>query len=105
LSCLSFLVALSLHVGLDNNYNSVHPHVRCDTENVNVGVYYNSERNISTYISKEYSFIEYGIVTGYSGFDIAPMIRFKKDNWFIAPAYETQGNLGFIVGWEYQISP
>ena len=29
MSCLSLLVALSLHVGLDGNYNNVHPHARC----------------------------------------------------------------------------
>ena len=107
MSCLSFLIAVSLHVGLENDYNSIHPHARCTLDNNIFGTYYNSERNISAYAGKSFSFydtkLELGLVTGYSGFDIAPMIRLKKDYWFIAPAYETTGNLGIVIGMEYKL--
>ena len=96
MNCFSFLVALSLHVGLEGDYNYIHPHVRCDiNNNTIVGVYYNSEENISFYV---------GLVTGYSGIDIAPMIRVKKGNWFISPAYETpSNNVGVVFGYEFKL--
>jgi len=31
------------------------------------------------------------------------MFRVKKDKWFIAPAYETTGNLGLVVGIEFNL--
>tara|TARA_R110002012_G_scaffold3520_4_gene16388 strand:+ start:802 stop:1092 length:291 start_codon:yes stop_codon:yes gene_type:complete len=96
-------VALSMHVGLDNNYNSVHPHVRCDVDNTIFGTYYNSERKLSAYVGKKYKFIEYGLVTGYSGYDVAPMIRIIHGNWFLAPGYEVTGNIGLIIGMEYKL--
>ena len=96
-----------MHVGLDNSYNNIHPHARCTIDNTIVGAYYNSEYSISSYIGKIYKYksleIEYGLVTGYTGYDIAPMLRIKKDNFFIAPAYETTGNVGFIIGLEYKL--
>ena len=107
MSCLSLLVALSMHVGLDNNYNSIHPHARCTVDNTIVGIYYNSEYNISSYIGKIHKYksleIEYGLVTGYSGMDIAPMFRVEKDGFFIAPSYETEGNTGIVLGIEFKI--
>jgi len=39
LSCLSLLVALSMHVGLENEYNSIHPHARCTIDNTILGAY------------------------------------------------------------------
>tara|TARA_R100001015_G_C4439187_1_gene33415 strand:+ start:209 stop:493 length:285 start_codon:yes stop_codon:yes gene_type:complete len=94
-----------MHVGLENEYNSVHPHARCEINNTISGVYYNSESNLSAYIGKKYSIFEYGVVTGYSGMDLAPMIRIKKDNWFIAPAYEVGGNVGLVIGLEFKLYP
>ena len=107
MSCLSLLLALSMHVGLDNEYNSIHPHARCTIDNTILGTYYNSEYNVSSYIGKIYNYnnleIEYGLVTGYTGSNIAPMFRVKKDKWFIAPTYETTGNLGLVVGIEFNL--
>jgi hypothetical protein len=31
------------------------------------------------------------------------MIRYKKDFWFVAPAYEVDGNTGLTIGIEYQL--
>mgnify|MGYP001239234137 FL=1 len=107
MSCLSLLVALSLHIGLEGNYNNVHPHARCDIDNTITGAYYNSEENISFYVGKKIPIynaeLEVGLVTGYSGANIAPMIRVTKDSWFVAPAYETTGNIGFVIGYEFKL--
>ena len=59
MSCLSFLIAISMHVGLENNYNEIHPQIRCNKENNIYGVFYNSEKNISWFIGKKYKYIEY----------------------------------------------
>ena len=103
MSCLSLLFALSLHVGLEGDYNNYHPHARCQKNTLISGVYYNSEDRISTYVGMEYKGLELGLVTGYESEDILPMIRYKKNNWFISPAYENNGTYGITVGWEIKL--
>lgn len=100
-TCIALSLAISMHLGLDNNYNNLHPHARCSIDNTITGVYYNSEDNISAYIGKKYDNIELGIVTGYSGNEIVPMIRYVKDNFFISPAYESNGRYGITIGIEF----
>ena len=102
MSCLSFFIAVSMHVGLQNDYNSLHPHARCSLDSFMFGTYYNSERNISNYIGKDFNGLEIGLVTGYA-YDVVPMIRYKKDIWFIAPAYEVNGNTGLTIGVELEL--
>jgi hypothetical protein len=69
MGCLSLLLALSFHVGLEGDYNSVHPHGRCTVDNWITGAYYNSEENVSYYVGKKISNIdnnwdlEIGLVT------------------------------------------
>jgi len=46
---------------------------------------------------------ELGLVTGYTSEDVLPMIRYKKNNWFISPAYENNGTYGITVGWEIKL--
>ena len=103
MSCLSLLFAASLHVGLEGNYNSYHPHARCEKENLISGIYYNSEDKISTYVGLKHNSFELGIVSGYSHNKIVPMIRYKKNNWFIAPAIETNGTKGLVIGLEFKL--
>ena len=103
MSCLSLLFALSLHVGLEGDYNSYHPHARCEKDSLISGIYYNSEDRISSYVGLQYEGLELGLVTGYTYNDIIPMIRYKKDNWFIAPAYEKSGSKGIVIGLEFKI--
>ena len=103
MNCLSLLFALSLHVGLEGDYNSYHPHARCEKDSLISGIYYNSEDRISSYVGLQYEGLELGLVTGYSYSDIVPMIRYKKDNWFIAPAYEKGGSKGIVIGLEFKI--
>ena len=102
MSCLSFFIAASMHLGLQGDYNNLHPHARCDLQSFMFGFYYNSERKISHYIGKDFKGLEIGLVTGYQ-YDVVPMIRYKKDFWFVAPAYEVDGNTGLTIGIEYQL--
>ena len=99
-TCIALSLAISMHLGLENDYNNLHPHARCSIDNTIAGVYYNSEDNISTYIGMKYDNIELGIVTGYESNDILPMIRYVNNGFFISPAYETNGNYGVVIGIE-----
>ena len=108
MSCIGLFLAISLHVGLEAEYNQVHPHARCTVENSIAGVYYNSEDNFSAYIGKQIQinsgFLEIGLVNGYTTSKVVPMIRYKKHNFFISPAYEKyqgQENIGLVLGLEF----
>ena len=74
MNCLSLMLALSMHVGLEGNYNSIHPHARCQQDALISGVYYNSEDNISAYVGLEHNGFELGLVTGYTYADVVPMM-------------------------------
>ncbi len=93
MDCLSLLLTLTVHVGMTGEFNGINPHVRCDIDNYSTGMYYNSEKNISFYVSRNLrlpeSEIEIGLVTGYKDAKALPLIRWKKNNWFIAPMYAT----------------
>jgi hypothetical protein len=101
MGCLSLLFAISMHVGLEGNYNSFHPHARCQQDTLISGVFYNSEKKISTYVGMQRKGFEIGLVTGYTYADVVPMIRYKKNNWFITPAIEKGGNKGLVIGLEF----
>ena len=101
MSCLSLLFAASLHLGLENKYNNLHPHARCQVDSFISGVYYNSEEKVSAYIGLEHEGWELGLVTGYTYADVVPMIRYKKNNWFITPAVESNGSKGIVIGLEF----
>ena len=108
MNCLSIALAVSLHLGLEGDYNALHPHARCDVNNTVAGVYLNSEKNLSGYVAYQFQMpydieLELGWVTGYhTDKEVAPMFRIVKDNWFITPAYETKPNenWGITVGFE-----
>ena len=107
MSCLSLLLAVSIHVGLEGDYQNVHPHVRCEVEHsilnsTIVGAYYNSESKVSTYVGQRFGRVEVGVVTGYSSYSLLPMIRVTYGNWYITPAYE-KDNWGIVLGWETKI--
>ena len=91
MNCISILLTLSLHLGMSGDFNEINPHVRCDVANSSFGVYYNSEKDISFYMSQNVrlpkSEVEIGLATGYRDADVVPIIRWKKNNWFIAPMY------------------
>ena len=102
-------VAISLHLFLDGNYNPIHPYAQLEQNGWTTGVYLNSEENVSLYASKTYTLykeyeLELGAVTGYSDADVLPMIRLKKDNFFVMPATETwdgEKNIGLVMGYQF----
>ena len=102
-TCLSILLAVSTHLGLDGNYNGAHPHARCTIDNWITGAYYNSEKNASYYVGRKILNFEIGLVTGYTSHDVLPMIRYIKNNWFVTPAYEKSNGLGLTVGYEFTL--
>ena len=107
MNCLSILLVTSIHIGMAGEYNEIHPHVKCQVENMNIGVYYNSEKETSTYMSFDLELpkmnIEIGLATGYKLAPVVPLIRFKKDNYFLSPIYNPNGDSGIVIGFEYKI--
>ena len=103
INCISMFFAVSMHMGLEGNYNYLHPHARCQVDSLISGVYYNSEDNISFYSGLEHNGLEIGLVTGYTNSKIIPMIRYKKNNLFISPALEDGNNYGIVLGLEFKI--
>lgn len=101
-------VALSAHIGLEGEYNNIHPHGRVQCKSYISGVYYNSEERASFYAGFEKQLlrdltIEIGVVDGYQyDKEIAPYGRIKYKNYFIAPAYENNfENIGAVIGIEF----
>ena len=76
---IELALGLSLHLGLNNNYNEIHPHVRWSEQGFIAGAYYNSESNISAYGGYRLEYgdvgLEAGAVTGYSKADVMPFGR------------------------------
>ena len=58
-TCLSLLLAVSTHLGLEGDYNNIHPHARCTIDNWIAGAYHNSEENVSYYVGKRIPNIDY----------------------------------------------
>jgi hypothetical protein len=109
-SCLALLLSYSLHVNTEGDYNTIHPHIQCEHNNRIIGSYYNSENRFSFYIGKKFEFkqwtIDTTIVTGYQVSPIQPMIRFKRNNFYIVPMYEryiNDINYGIVIGYEVRI--
>ena len=102
-------IAISLHLFLDGNYNPIHPYAQMEKNDWAIGTYYNSESKISTYVSKTFDLgkdfeLELGAVTGYSDAKVLPMVRLKKDKFFIAPVTETwngKRNIGIVTGIQF----
>lgn len=105
-------LAASLHLGIGDGWNAIHPCARYLTEDVTVGVYLNSERTLSAYVSHTFRhddwFFELGAVSGYSGGDLVPMARagyiFSDDiAIFAGPAYSLNKGAGLVVGLEFSV--
>lgn len=113
---LLWAIALSSHLGLEGDYNSIHPHVRLFEDGYIAGAYYNSEERVSAYAGYrlepvDQAGIEIGLVTGYPAFGtVAPYARGTYDvgntRFFVAPVFETRNNktnIGVVLGIEFQI--
>ena len=101
---LTLSLALTLHLGFEGDYNSIHPQIRYTQDDFITGLYYNSESNISYYAGRVSPIgeidLEYGIVTNYSDAPIAPFVRAKYKNFFVAPGLE-RDNIGLVFGVEF----
>jgi len=99
-------LALSLHLGFNNDYNAIHPHVRYTENSAIAGAYYNSENAVSFYGGKRWEFgeigLEAGAVTGYTTAPVLPYLRATYDDFFIAPAIEGEDNVGVVFGYEFK---
>lgn len=102
-------LGLSLHIGLDRDYNEIHPHVRFYEDGAIAGAYYNSVERISFYGGYRLEptdriGLEVAITTGYPAYgELAPMVRGTFDfndniRMFAAPAIESYGNDSSSVG-------
>ena len=100
---LTLSIALSLHLGLEGDYNSIHPHLRYTDNNFITGIYYNSESNVSPYAGYKIEHndlgLEFGIVGNYSDAPIGPYLRGTYKNFFIAPGVEGD-TVGIVLGIE-----
>ena len=107
MNCLVLGLALSMHVGLENNYNQVHPYVMCEQNQVTTGIYHNSLDIISVVLAKEFDLtddltLDVGIVSGYV-YDVVPMIILKYKNLFLMPALEDD-RTGLVFGYQYEFN-
>lgn len=106
---IALCLALSTHISLPGEWNEVHPCLRLRQDVFIAGVFLNSENTVSTYAGVELiykkTFLELGVVTGYSDADVLPFIRAgimldENLKLFVAPAY-TEDNVGAVLGVEY----
>ena len=111
---LIWALAISTHLGMEGDYNSIHPHVRFLEDGAIAGAYHNSMDRISFYagsrIEAGAAGLEFALVTGYDEIaSIAPYIRGTYDlgnvRGFVAPTGEVwngETNIGVVFGIEYQ---
>ena len=107
LEALTISLGLSTHIGFDEEYHSVHPHIRYTNEKFITGAYYNSLENLSVYAGvrteKNNFGFEAALVTGYNNGSFIPYIRGTYDigkmQMFIAPGVESK-DIGVVLGIE-----
>ena len=103
---IELALALSLHMGLEGDYNEIHPHVRYNDQNYIAGVYYNSESRVSFYAGKRWEYNDFGLeagaVTGYPQSSIMPYVRGTYKDFFVAPALESDNTVGAVIGYEFK---
>ena len=107
MGCLQLIMAVSIHIGYLGNYYSLHPDLRCTTQNIIAGAYYNSGQRVSVYAGRKVAmgdgFLEIGLSSGY-GDEAIPMLRYRKGNIFVVPAYQDSKKekvYGLLIGWQF----
>lgn len=105
-------LALSLHLGLQEKYNNLHPQIRLQYQDIISGIYYNSEDKLSVYAGLEFKkglwSHELGIVSGYDS-ELQPFVRttyaiLDNTKLFVAPAIENvdgKQSVGVVLGIEF----
>jgi hypothetical protein len=110
-----FGLALSTHLGLTQEYNEIHPHVRLEQDGWIAGSYYNSESTISYYGGHRVEYNQFGFEFGItSGYDyLGTLVPFGRGTYdvnnntqlFVAPAPERIDetiNMGVVIGTEFR---
>jgi len=111
---LIWAIAISTHLGMEGDYNEVHPHVRFSEDGFIAGSYYNSMERISVYAGSRVEMgaagLEFAAVTGYD--EVAPISPYIRGTYdlgnvraFAAPTAEVWNgdtNIGVVFGIEYQ---
>ena len=62
LDYLTLSLALSLHLGMDGEYNELHPHIRYQDNKFISGAYYNSLNKISLYAGIRHEINNFGMM-------------------------------------------
>lgn len=96
-------IALSLHLGLAGEYNSVHPYISYERDKIIAGAYYNSVERISIYGGVKYEFskdtsIELGLVSGYNS-NVIPMAKLNHKQFYVMPAADEK--VGIVIGIQF----
>jgi hypothetical protein len=101
-------LALSTHFNLVNSYNTFHPHIRVEKDNLIAGAYVNSLYTVSSYIGVKYTpvdpvYVEVGGITGYPDINVFGRVGYLLNDYniFVAPGLEGD-RIGLIFGLEYQ---
>ena len=111
---LIWAIAISTHLGLNGDYNGIHPHVRLYEDGGIAGAYYNSMERISLYAGQRLEYgdagLEFALVTGYD--EVAPISPYIRGTYdlgnvraFASPTAEVwngETNIGVVFGIEYQ---
>jgi len=102
---IEYIIAFSMHIGMGDNYNSIHPRIQWNQENMLVGAYLNSHSEISTFVAHRWEHedfgLEVGLVTGYNVAPVVPFVKVDYKSWWAAPAIH-EGSVGFIFGYEWK---
>jgi hypothetical protein len=106
-------LGLSIHAGMQGDYNGLHPHVRFLEDGAIAGAYYNSMDRVSVYaghrVESGAAGLEFALVTGYDELDmpVAPYVRGTYDlgkvRAYASPTmekYNDDVNLGVVFGIE-----
>lgn len=100
---LIFSIALSTHIGFSGDFNNMHPRLTYKQQDYITGVYYNSESRPSVFVGREIVTgpftLEVGVVSGYSDYPVAPMVKLNYGKFFVAPAV-SDGIPGLVTGIE-----
>ena len=101
---LELIISLSLHIGMGDDYNAVHPQIRWNQDDYIAGVYLNSHAELSAFIGhrwekNDFGF-ELGLVTGYNIAPVVPFFKVDYNNFYVAPAIH-EGQVRAIVGYEW----
>ena len=108
MNCLAIGLALSMHIGLQGEYNQAHPYATCETDKTIVGAYYNSEENLSLVGAYKFELgndfiLGAGVVTGYYHYPAVPMLRLRYKNVFVMPAIENEDTTGLVFGVQFNL--